>query len=152
MRVLWRRRLDAVRADPEQGSVLLLILGFTGILLVLVAIVVDVSAVVLAKRSAASAADGAAISAAQALDVEQVYAGGLGEQIPLDSGLAAGRVGAYQGIVGAQQPGLRLTVVVQGRTAVVTARRTLRLPLRVPGAFGTVEIEAVARAQAPTIP
>ena len=135
----------------DDGSVLLLVLGFTGILLTLVAVVVDVSAVVLAKRSVASAADGAAVSAAQALDLDAVHSEGLGAKLPLDTGQARARVAAYEGQVRAQQPGLRLVLRLEGRTAVVTGARTVRLPFRLPGT-GPVRVSAVARARAPVLP
>jgi Flp pilus assembly protein TadG len=135
----------------DEGSVLLLVLGFTGILLTLVAVVVDVSAVVLAKRSVASAADGAAVSAAQALDLRTLYAEGLDAQIPLDAGEARARVTAYEGQVRGQQPGLRLVLRLEGRTAVVTGSRTVRLPFRLPGT-GPVRVSAVARSRAPVLP
>ena len=135
----------------DDGSVLLLVLGFAGVLLTLVAVVVDVSAVVLAKRSVASAADGAAVSAAQALDLDTVYSEGLGARIPLDVGEARTRVAAYEGQVRAQQPGLRLVLRLEGRTAVVTGSRTVRLPFRLPGT-GTVRVSAIARARAPVLP
>ena len=61
-----------MRRDDE-GTILVLTLGLVGLLVVVVAIVVDVSAVVLAKRGVASAADGAAVSAAQALDEQVLY-------------------------------------------------------------------------------
>ncbi len=131
---------------------LLLVIGFAGLLVVLVAVVVDVSAVVLAKRAVASAADGAAITAAQALDDDAVYAGRLSSQLPLDPVLASSRVARYQTQVAASQPGLRLTVRVDGRTAAVRASRTLRLPLRVPGGSGSIEVTAEASARAPTLP
>jgi Flp pilus assembly protein TadG len=143
-----------VRRDEsgrEQGSVLLLVLGFAGILLVLVAVVVDVSAVVLAKRGVASAADGAAVSAAQALDLDAVHSEGLGAQIPLSPAEAGVRVAAYEGQVRAQQPGLRLVLRLEGRTAVVTGTRTVRLPFRLPGT-GPVRVSAIARARAPVVP
>ena len=135
----------------DDGSVLLLVLGFAGILLTLVAVVADVSAVVLAKRSVASAADGAAVSAAQALDLDAVYDSGLGEQLPLSAGDARARVAAYEGQARAQQPGLRLALRLEGRTAVVTGSRTVRLPFRLPGT-GPVRVSAVARARAPVLP
>ena len=135
----------------DDGSVLLLVLGFAGILLTLVAVVADVSAVVLAKRSVASAADGAAVSAAQALDLGAVYGEGLGDRIPLDAAEARARVGAYEAQVRGQQPGLRLGLRLEGRTAVVTGSRTVRLPFRLPGT-GLVRVSAVARAQAPVQP
>ena len=135
----------------DEGSVLLLVLGLAGILLTLVAVVVDVSAVVLAKRGVASAADGAAVSAAQALDLGAVHGQGLGAQIPLEAGEARARVTAYEGQVRGQQPDLRLALRIEGRTAVVTASRTVRLPFRLPGT-GPVQVSAVARARAPVLP
>ena len=130
---------------------LVLVLGFAGILLVLVAVVADVSAVILAKRSVASAADGAAVSAAQALDLRALHRDGLGGQIPLSAEQARARVAAYEGQVGALQPGLTLRVRVEGRTAVVTGSRTVRLPFRLPGT-GPVRVSSVARARAPVLP
>lgn len=135
----------------DQGSVLLLVLGFAGLLLTLVAVVADLSAVVLAKRGVASAADGAAVAAAQALDLDAVYDAGLGAELPLSPGDARARVAAYEGQARAQQPGLRLGLRLEGRTAVVTGSRTVRLPFRLPGT-GVVRVSAVARARAPVLP
>ena len=135
----------------DEGSVLLLVIGFAGIPLVLVAVVADVSAVVLAKRSVASAADGAAVTAAQALDLDAVYDQGLGEQLPLSTGDARARVAAYEAQARGQQPGLRLVLRLEERTAVVTGSRTVRLPFRLPGT-GPVRVTAVARSRAPVLP
>ena len=135
----------------DDGSVLLLVIGFAGLLLTLVAVVADLSAVVLAKRGVASAADGAAVSAAQALDLDAVYDAGLGAVLPLSPGDARARVAAYEGQARAQQPGLRLGLRLEGRTAVVTGSRTVRLPFRLPGT-GAVRVSAVARARAPVLP
>lgn len=139
------------RADDD-GTVLPLVIGFAFVLLVMVGVVVDVSAVVLAKRAVASAADGAAVSAAQSLDVDALYRDGLGQQIPLSQAEASRRVAVYNAQAAVQQPGLQLAVAVEGRTAVVTATRALRLPFPVPGSAGTVEVESVARARAPAAP
>lgn len=138
-------------AGRDGGSVLLLVLGFAGILLTLVGVVADVSAVVLAKRGVASAADGAAVSAAQALDLDTVHGAGLGAQLPLSAGQARARVAAYEEQVRGQQPGLRLALRLEGRTAVVTGSRTVRLPFRLPGT-GPVRVSAIARARAPVLP
>jgi hypothetical protein len=135
----------------DEGSVLLLVLGFAGLLVVLVAVVADVSAVILAKRSVASAADGAAVSAAQALDEQALHGEGLGPSIPLSLEQARARVAAYEDQVRASQPGLALGVRVEGRTAVVTGARTVRLPFRLPGTR-PVRVSAVARARAPVLP
>ena len=138
-----------MRRDDE-GTILVLTLGLVGLLVVVVAIVVDVSAVVLAKRGVASAADGAAVSAAQALDEQVLYDQGLGEAIPLSAAEAAERVAAYEADARAGQPGLELAVRVEGRTAVVTAQRQVRPPFRVLGQ-GEVTLTAVARARAPVV-
>jgi hypothetical protein len=143
---MTRRRLRG-----DDGTVLPLVLGLTGILLLAVALVVNVSAVVLAKRALASAADGAAVSAAQALDEEAFYAIGLSGGIPLDQDEAAARVAAYRADVAANQPGLQLSVEIDGRTAVVRASRTLSLPLAILST-GPVTVEAEARARAPLAP
>ena len=143
--------MTARRVSGEDGTVLLLVLGFTGVLVALVAVVVDVSAVILAKRGVASAADGAAVSAAQALDLAELHSAGLGRTIPLHLGEAQARVAAYEARVRSSHPGLALTVRIEGRTAVVTGTRTVPLPLGVPG-VGPVQVRAVARAQAPVLP
>jgi hypothetical protein len=138
------------RRHEEDGTILVLTLGLVALLVVAVAIVVNVSAVVLAKRGVASAADGAAVSAAQALDEAALYAHGLGTEIPLSAGDAAARVAAYEADAQAGQPGLRLAVRVEGGTAVVTATRQVRPPFAVLGT-GDVTVTAVARARAPVV-
>ena len=138
------------RTAGDEGSVLVLVLGFAGILLVLVGVVVDVSAVVLAKRGVASAADGAAVSAAQALDLGALYSGGLGEAVPLSLAEARARVAAYEVHARTENPGLELAVRIEGRTAVVTGVRTVALPF--PFGGGPVRVQSVARARAPVTP
>lgn len=138
------------RPRGDDGTILVLTLGLVGLLLVAVAIVVDVSAVVLARRGVASAADGAAVSAAQALDTEVLYERGLGEALPLSPGDARQRVDAYERDAATGQPGLELGVVVDGDTAVVTGVRRVRPPFAL---FGRDEVvvTAVARARAPVV-
>ena len=138
------------RPSGDEGSVLVLVLGFFAILLVLVAVVADVSAVVLAKRGVGSAADGAAVAASQSLDLDELYRGGLGAQIPLSREDAARRVAAYEVQARTQQPGLELTVAVVDRTAIVTGTRRVRLPFRLPGSQ-PVLVRSVARARAPVV-
>lgn len=132
----------------DEGTILVLTLGFVAILLVMVGVVVDVSSVVLAKRGAASAADGAAVSAAQALDVGALYERGLGEQVPLSYADASGRVQAYAADARTGQPGLLLQLRLEGDTAVVEAVRVVRPPFALFGT-GDVTVRAVARARAP---
>jgi len=145
------------RPDPrdDSGTILVLLLGFVAVLLLMVAVVVNVSAVILAKRGVVSAADGAAVSAAQSLDLAALYAGGLADgRVPLDAGEAAGRVAAYE--AGAQdgQPGLqlRLARIDAGTTVVVQGARTVELPFGRLLGFQPVRVEAEARARAPVSP
>ncbi len=68
-----------------EGSVLVLLLGFAVLALVLVGVVADLSKVFLAKRALASTADGAAIAAAQAIDLEALYTGSADPgSLPID--------------------------------------------------------------------
>lgn len=131
---------------------LVLVLGLFAVLLLLVGVVVDVSAVVLAKRSLASAADGAAVSGAQALDYTVFYASGPGQGVPLSAPGVADRVAGYAEEAAARQPGLRMHAGVDdGYSAVVTATRTVRLPLSGRLGFQDVALTAVARARAPLV-
>lgn len=138
------------RPAGEDGTVLVLTLGFAGLLLVMVGVVVNVSAVVLAKRGAASAADGAAVSAAQSLDLDALYAQGLGGQVPLSLADASSRVQAYAADAQTGQPGLVLSLDLEGTTAVVEAVRVVRPPFPLLGT-GSVTVRAVARARAPVV-
>lgn len=139
------------RAHGDDGTILLLVLGFAVVLLVLVAVVADVSAVILAKRGAASAADGAAVAAAQQLDQDAVYAHGLTEAIPLSPDLVQQVVGTYAARAATAQNGLTLTAALDQAqtTATVVATRKLRLPFTGWLSVGSVTVTAVAHAKAP---
>ena len=62
------------RERDDEGTILFLTLGLSVVLLLLVAVVVDVSAVILAKRGVSSVADGAALAAAQQPDLDRLLA------------------------------------------------------------------------------
>jgi uncharacterized membrane protein len=143
-----RRRLRG-----DDGTILPLVLGFAALLLVLVAVVVDVSAVILAKRGAASAADGAAIAASQQLDQSLVYANGLGEAIPLSLDDVQQVVAVYGARAAEGQGGLQLSASLDATqtTATVTATRTVRLPFSGWLGIGSVTVTAVAHARAPLV-
>ena len=139
------------RSRDDQGSALLLIVGFAPVLLALLAVVVDVSAVVLARRGAASAADGAASAAAQQLDEAGLAAVGLTGGLPLDPVAVREVVAAYEQGAQAAAPGITLGVTVQGATATVTATRQVRLPLRAPGGPASATVTAVATIRSPVV-
>jgi hypothetical protein len=80
------------RGRGDEGSVLVLIIGYTAIAAVLITVGIDTSKVFLARRALAAAADSAALSAAQGVDRQAIYAGdGLrcGQPLPLDQARAA---------------------------------------------------------------
>jgi uncharacterized membrane protein len=144
-----------MRVDPrdDQGTVLVLLLGFTAVLLLMVAVVVNVSSVILAKRALVSAADGAAVAAAQELDLDALHAGGLGSgRIPLSRAQVAQRVEAYEQQVGQDDVDLTGDVSADGTTAIVRAVRQVELPFGRMLGFAPVRVEAEARARAPTRP
>lgn len=145
--------MTRARPHGDDGTILLLVLGFAALLLVLVAIVVDVSAVILAKRGAASAADGAAIAAAQQLDRNAVYANGLAEAIPLSPDDVRQVVAVYGARAAEGQQGLQLVGGLDAAqtTATVTATREVRLPFSGWLGIGSVTVTAVAHAKAPLV-
>ena len=141
------------RPRGDDGTVLVLVIGFTMVLALMVGVVVNVSAAALARRAVASAADGAAVAAAQALDTEQLYARGLsGQRLPLSLAGAQQRVAAYGQQVAPSQPGLGLSVTVDGGTASVVAVREVRLPFSRLLGLQPLRVEATARARSPVVP
>jgi hypothetical protein len=141
------------RADADEGTVLVLTLGLSVVLLLLVAVVVDASAVILAKRGLSSAADGAAVAAAQRADRQAIdnRSGALTGRLPLDEIAVHAVVASYQQQSGI--PGLRLSSRVDaGTLAVVDAYRTVRLPFGGWLGVGAVKVHAVARARSPVVP
>ena len=132
---------------------MLLTIGLSAVLLLMVAVVVDVSAVVLARRALNNTADGAAVAAAQQPDRAALSAGGLRDRLPLDDLLVRDVVQTYASDEGTAQRGLALSGRVEGgTTAVVEAYRTVRLPFVGWLGVGTVRLHATARAQSPTLP
>ena len=144
-----------MRRGPRgaDGTILLLVLGFAAGLLLLVAVVVDVSAVSLARRGAASAADGAAVAAAQQLDEDVAYTRGVGTAIPLSLDQVEQVVGSYGARAAQAQQGLQLTAGVDAAqtTATVTATREVTLPFSGWLGVGSVTVTAVAHARAPLV-
>ena len=69
----------------DQGSILVLSLGFIVICILALAVVVDASTVFLARRALQAQADSAALAGAQAIDLGAYYADGAASRIRLDS-------------------------------------------------------------------
>lgn len=73
--------------EAERGSITVLVIGYAAIAVALLVAGIDVSKVFLAERALASAADAAAVDAAQAVDTAQIYDGPdlrCGHPLPLD--------------------------------------------------------------------
>ena len=143
-------RRSFARPRGDDGQMLILIAFFGVVLILFVAVVVDVSAVFLARRGLASQADGAALAAAQRLDLDAFYAGEGDDLLPL--GDVEAEVEEY---VTANFPGTTIADValVDGGTAVsVTLERHVDLPLSPPGYEGGVDVTAEATARLPLRP
>lgn len=72
------------RRRRDEGSILILSLGFIVICILALAVVVDASSVFLARRSLQAQADAAALAGAQAIDLDAYYSSGASPRIRLD--------------------------------------------------------------------
>ena len=119
----------------ERGSVTPLVIGFTVVLALLVAVVVDASAAFLQRQRLDSVADAAALAATDGIQGEAVYTQGLGTRAEIDPRAAEAYVTAYVANTraAARFPGLAYSVDARSNTVVVRFTAPLRLPLRVPG-------------------
>jgi hypothetical protein len=123
-----------VRAD-ERGQATVLIVGFATVAALMVGVVVDASAAYLRRQGLDSLADGAALAAADGIQGEQVYAGGLGDHALVDSAVARGYVADYLAATGAgrRYPGLGWSVRTEDERVVVHVSAPLDLPIDPPG-------------------
>ncbi len=147
------RRARATRR--EDGSISLLILGLALIAMLLVAGTVAVTSAHLSRMRLLDVADGAALSAANALD-ESAYAQGVGESVPLSDASVRRRAATYLGSrpLPARITQWRLapgTGTPDGRTAVVLVVGEAELPMVGPalrdlGVSVTITVESRARA------
>lgn len=127
--------------SDDDGSVLLLTVFLAVVLMTLVAVVVDASAAFLARRNLASAADGAALAAAQSVDYDAYYAGAATDDLPLRDDVVASYVAAHF-------PGTTVADVhVDGTTVTVTLERHVALPLSPPGYDSGLDVTATATAR-----
>ena len=129
------RRRD--RSRDERGQATVLIIGFAGLLAMVIALVVDTSAAYLQRQGLDTLADGAALRGADlGATGEDVYQGGVPDDtLALTPGRARAAVAAYLDAAGAfgRYPGLAYTVRVQGDEVEVHLSAPLDLPLTIPG-------------------
>ncbi len=118
------------RSDDE-GSITVLVLGYFLVCVLLVTVVVNVSKVLLVRRSLAGAVDGAAVAASNGLDERQIYRGDLGEAVPLSDAAAGALVEDYVDAAGlaAHFDGFQVVAVdTDGEAATVTFAAVVPLP------------------------
>jgi hypothetical protein len=144
----------ATRVREEKGSISLLILALGVIAMLLVAGTVAVTSAHLARMRLLDVADGAALSAANALD-DSAYQQGVGESVPLSNTSVRERAVAYVG--SRPRPGSILswrllpeTGTPDGRTAVVALTGEAQLPMSGPalrdlGVSVTISVRSEAR-------
>ena len=143
----------------ERGSISLFVLGLSVIAMLLVAGTVAVTSAHLARIRLLDVADGAALSAANAL-ADAAYAQGLRESVPLSNASVQERAARYvgsrprpHGILGWRlEPG---TGTPDGRTAVVVLTGEAELPMVGPALRDlgvSVTISVVSRARSDLLP
>ena len=149
-----RASATAGRRD-EDGSITPFILGLTVIAMLLIAGTVAVTSAHLSRMRMLDVADGAALSAANALD-DSAYATGVGESVPLSNVSVQERASAY--VASRPRPGSILawrlapgTGTPDGRTAVVALTGEAELPmigpaLRELGVSVRISVRSEARA------
>lgn len=135
-----------VRRRGEDGQTALLLVGLAVVLMVLVGVTVDASAAYLRRQGLDNLADGAALAAADGIQGEQVYDGGLGDVALVDPEVARGYVAQYLAQVGAprEYPGLSVDVAAGTDRVVVRVSAPLDLPFTPPGWSGSPRISATA--------
>lgn len=127
-------------ATKDDGSIMVLIIGYVAIAAVLMTVGIVVSKVFLAQRTLAAAADSAALAASQGVDKQAVYDGQgpqCGQPLPLDPARAAALAAAS---VVADRPDLDHTFasVSDPLTSVADGTVSVTLSGRVAVPFGRV--------------
>jgi hypothetical protein len=144
--------MTASGGQGDEGSVTPLLLAFAVCLILMVSAVIDLSGAYLRRQSAASLADGAALSASDAAAAAAVYGQQSERYVPIDEESARRAVAAYLSQTGAlaRYPDLRASVeVVAGRTIVVELRVPYDLPVSVPGGSDSIVIRVRSSAELP---
>lgn len=109
----------------EEGSILLFGIGLSIAGLMIATVSINVASIWITRNVLDGIADGAALSAAQAVDADAIYQNGLGDKLRLDESLARTRVKEYLDSANVnsqvQQFSVR-SVVVSGTAVTVTVQ------------------------------
>lgn len=129
----------------ERGQMTVLIIGFAAVILLMVAVVTDISKAFLVRRDLDATADGAVLAAANGLALHRDQTG-VSAQIDLEE--ATRLTGEYLEAVNAAATfdGLTWNTAVDGQTVIVTLTSTVDLPFEPPGWDTTPEITSNAAA------
>jgi uncharacterized membrane protein len=125
----------------ERGQMTVMILGFTVIVLILLAVLVDVSKAFLVHRDLAQLADGAALAGTRGVS-DSVRDGSVDQGVELSQEAAQHEVAKYLDSVQHGYDELDWSVSVDGAEVTVHLEATVDLPLRVPGAERQTAVEA----------
>ncbi|CAO5255870.1 putative Flp pilus-assembly TadG-like N-terminal domain-containing protein [Frankia sp. AgKG'84/4] len=130
----------------DGGTILILTLGYLMVAVMLVIVVTDASVVYLARRSVASAADGAALAAAQRIDENAIYStGGALHELPLSD--ITDTVNQYQRQADPSGHTTLSSSLVDAGTVRVEGTRAVDLPVVGYLGIGPVTVRAGAQAQ-----
>jgi len=147
--------VTATRRRGDDGSVLLLTIGCVVVAAALLVVVAAASQVFLARQALAAATDALALRAAQAADLDALYAedgaGPEGHTLPLDRRAARAAVADHVERAGLAErfDGFEVTAVeVAGDTVTVRTRAAVRLVLAGPATGGRASVEVTAESSA----
>jgi len=144
MKYAIRKLLD------EDGSVLTLGIGLVVAAIMFVTVVADVSTLWISRTELNRVADGAALSAVQAVDATYVYQHGLGTSVPLNPSISRSRAVAYVNRHGNATSIGRIniaSVTVSGNSVLITLRAVPKLPFSYLLPISLGSITAKSRAQ-----
>jgi Flp pilus assembly protein TadG len=133
------------RARNERGQLTVLIVGFAIVVLLLLAVVTDVSKAFLVRRDLAQLADGAALAGTRGVS-GSVISGSGAERLELDEARAEQEVAGYLEST-ADYTDLTWTVAVQADEVTVHLEAVVGLPFTVPGTSGIATVAADGSAQ-----
>lgn len=145
-----------MRRRDDGGQVTLLIIGFAGILLTAIVVVIDASAAYLQRQGLDNLADGAALHGAD-LGSAGIYTEGLGEDrlVQQEAAVeAAVRDYLARAEAGRRYPGIDVGVRVDAGSRSVTVRleAPLELPLTIPGSPSHPTVGASSTAAVTVVP
>jgi hypothetical protein len=120
-----------MKVKRDEGSILLFGIGLAVTALMIATLAINVASLWVTRNVLDGIADGAALSAAQAIDTEAIYQDGLGTSLRLNETLARNRVLEYVRVAQATKQVEQFSiasVAVSGTSVTVTLQGIPRLP------------------------